>query len=185
MCQACAIDLKPPHNPKHISSSQSDIVSCNIHLVKIAHQVAVHFEKKCERMENDLQPKLTTLERAEEASLLHIDKAFQNFYQAVQKRKEDLRRQVVTTVEEKKAAIVSQLTSAQKEKDTSSNTLSSLQFLLSSGSSHDVITSKDAVCTHQSVLTSKWCQEKLKSTASQVVNFEHTMQPRCPFEGYW
>ena len=176
MCQACAIDLKPPHNPKHMSSSQSDIANYNVRLVKIAYQVAVHFEKKCERMENDLQPKLTTLERAEEASLLHIDKAFQNIYQAVEKRKEDLRRQVVTTVKEKKDAIVSKLTAAQREKEASSNTQSSLQFLLSSGSSHDVIASKDVVRTHQSVLTSKWCQEELESTVSQGVTFDPTNQ---------
>ena len=176
MCQACAIDLKPPHNPKHINSSQSHILSCNIHLVKTAYQVAVHFEKKCEKLENDLQPKLTILERAKEASLLHIDKAFQNIYQAVEKRKEDLRQQVVTTVEEKKDAIVSKLTDVQQEKEKSQNTQSSLQFLLSSGSSHDVIASKDVVRTHQSVLTSRWCQEELESAVSQVVTFDPTNQ---------
>ena len=176
MCQACAIDLKPPHNPKHISSSQSNIASCNIHFVKVAYQVAILFENKCERMENDLQPKLTILERAKQASLLHIDKAFQNIYKAVRKRKEDLRRQVVTTVEEKKDAIVSQLADVQQEKEKSRNSQSSLQFLLSSGSSHDVIASKDVVRTHQSVLTSKWCQEELESTVSQMVTFDPTNQ---------
>ena len=176
MCQACAIDLKPPHSPKLISSSQSNILSCNIHLVKTAYQTAVHFEKKCERMGNDLQPKLTTLERAKEASLLHIDKAFQDIYQAVEKRKEDLRRQVMTTVEEKKDTIVSQLTEVQQEKEKLRNSQSSLQFLLSSGSNHDVIASKDVVRTHQSVLTSIWCQEKLESTVSQVVTFDPTNQ---------
>ena len=176
MCQVCAIDLKPPHTPKHISSSQSNIASCNIRLVKVAYQAAVHFEKKCERMENDLQPKLTTLERAKEASLLHIDKAFQNIYQAVEKRKEDLCRQVITTVEEKKDAIVSQLADVRQEKEKSRNSQSSLRFLLSSGSSHDVIASEDVVRTHQSVLTSKWCQEELESTVSQVVTFDPTNQ---------
>ena len=176
MCQACAIDLKPPHNPKHISSSQSDIANCNIRLIKSTYQAAVHFEKKCERMENDLQRKLTTLEGSKEASLLHIDKAFQNIYQAVEKRKEDLRRQVMTTVEEKKDAIISKLTESQQKKEKSRNSQSSLQFLLSSGSSHDVIASKDVVRTHQSVLTSKWCQEELESTVSQVVTFDPTNQ---------
>ena len=176
MCQACAIDLKPPHSPKHISSSQFDIVNCNIRLVKTAYQVAVHFEKKCERMENDLQSKLTNLERAKEVTRLHIDKAFQNIYQAVEKRKEDLCRQVVTTVEEKKDMIVSQLTDVQQEKEKSRNTQSSLQFLLSNGSSHDVIASKDVIRRHQSVLTSKWCQEELESTVSQVVTFDPTNQ---------
>ena len=176
MCQACAIDLKPPHNPKHISSSQSDIASCNIRLIKSTYQTAVHFKKKCERRENDLQRKLTTLEGSKEASLLDIDKAFQDIYQAVEKRKEDLRRQVMTRVEEKKDAIISKLTESQQEKAKSRNSQSSLQFLLSSGSSHDIIASKDVVRTHQSVLTSKWCQEELESTVSQMVTFDPTNQ---------
>ena len=94
----------------------------------------------------------------------------------MEKRKEELCRQVISTAEEKKRTISSKLTAAQREKEASSNTQSSLQFLLSSGSSHDVIASKDVVRTHQSVLTSKWCQEELESTVSQVVTFDHTNQ---------
>ena len=90
--------------------------------------------------------------------------------------KEELCKQVITTAEGKKHTIGSKLTAAQREKDASSTTQSSLQFLLSSGNSHDVIASKDVVRTHQSVLTSKWCQKELESTVSQVVTFDPTNQ---------
>ena len=75
-------------------------------------------------------------------------------------RKEELCRLVIDTAEEKKRTISSKLTAAKREKEMSANAQSSLQFLLTSGSSHDVIASKDVVQTQQSVLTSKWCREE-------------------------
>ena len=49
--------------------------------------------------------------------------------------------------------------------------------VLTSGSSHDVIASKDLVQTQQSVLTSKWHQDEFKSTVSQEV-------PQSVLKGY-
>ena len=83
---------------------------------------------------------------------------------------------VIATAEEKKRTISSKITGAKREKEMSSNTQSSLQFLLTSGSSHDVIASKDLVQMQQSVLTSKWCQEEFEHTVSQVVTFDPTNQ---------
>ena len=173
MCQACAVDRKSPHTPVFLADSMSHP---HAKAMKIAHQAAVCFGKKCEKIENNFQSQIRTMEETKEASLVAIKTTFQNIHEAVEKRKEELCRQVITTAEEKKRTIGSKLTSAQKEKDTSSTTQSSLQFLLSNSSSHDVIASKDMVRTHQSVLTSKWCQKELESTVSQVVTFEPTNQ---------
>ena len=173
MCQACAVDRKSPHIPVFLDDSVS-----NPHAMAmiITHQAAVCFGKKCEKIENKFQSQIRTVDDMKESSLVAINTTFQNIHEAVEKRKEELCRQVITTAEEKKRTISSKLIAAQKEKDTSLNTQSSLQFLLSSGSSHDVLASKDVVRTHQSVLTSKWCQEELESTVSQVVTFDPTNQ---------
>ena len=175
MCQACAIDLKPPHNPKHIST-KPNVADRHTQYVKMAHQAAVCFDKKCEKIEKKFQSQIRTVDKVKEASLVDIDTAFQTIHEAVEKRKEELRRQVITTAEEKKRTIGSKLTTVQREKETSANAESSLEFLLSSGSSHDVLACKDLVRTHQSVLTSKWCQKELESTVSQVVTFDPTNQ---------
>ena len=173
MCQACAVDRKSPHTPVFLDDSVSHP---HVKAMIITHQVAICFGKKCEKIENKFQSQIRTVDDMKEASLIAINTTFQNIHEAVEKRKEELCRQVITTAEDKKRAIGSKLTAAQKEKDTSANTQSSLQFLLSSGSSHDVIASKDVVRIHQSVLTSKWCQEELESTVSQVVTFDPTNQ---------
>ena len=173
MCQACAVDRKSPHTPVFLDDSVSHP---HAKTMKIAHQAAVRFGKKCEKIENKLQSQIRTVDDMKEASLVAINTTFQTIHEAVEKRKEGLCRQVISTAEEKKRTIGSQLTAVQKEKDTFSNTQSSLQFLLSSGNSHDVIASKDVIRTHQSVLTSKWCQEELESTVSQVVTFDPTNQ---------
>ena len=111
-----------------------------------------------------------------EAALHDINTAFQNIHQVVDERKEELCRLVIAKAEEKKRKISSKLPAAKREKEMSANTQTSLQFLLTSGSSHDVIASKDLVQTQQSVLTSKWCQEEFEHTVSQVVTFDPTNQ---------
>ena len=171
MCQACAVDRKSPHTPVFLDDSVS---RPHAKAMKIASKAAVCFGKKCEKIEEMFQTQIRTVDDMKDASLVAINTTFQNIHEAVEKRKEELCRQVITTAEEKKRTIGSKLASAQREKNASSTTQSSLQFLLSSGSSHDVIASKDVVRTHQSVLTSKWCQEELESTVSQVVTFDRT-----------
>ena len=173
MCQACAVDRKSPHTPVFLDDSVS---RPHAKAMKIARQAAVCFGKKCEKIEETFQTQIRTVDDMKDASLVAINTTFQTIHEAVEKRKEELCKQVITTAEEKKHTIGSKLTSAQREKDASSTTQSSLQFLLSSGSSHDVIASKDVIRTHQSVLTSKWCQEELESTVSQVVTFDPTNQ---------
>ena len=175
MCQACAIALKPPHNPKHLST-EPHIAERHTQSVKIAHQTAVCYERKYQKIEKELQTQIRTVDEMKEAALHDINTAFQNIHQVVDERKEELCRLLIAKAEEKKHTMRSKLTAAKREKEMSANTQSSLQFLLTSGSSHDVIASKDLVQTQQSLLTSKWCQEEFEHTVSQVVTFDPTNQ---------
>ena len=171
MCQTCAIDLKPPHNPKHIST-KSNVADRHTQSIKIAHQAAVCFGKKCKKIEKKLKSQIRTVDKMKEVALVNINAAFQIIHHIAEKRKEELCRQVITTAEEKKRTIRAKLVAAQKEMETSANAESSLLFLLSSGSSQDVLACKDLVQTHQSVVTSKWCQEELESTVSCMLTFD-------------
>ena len=171
MCQVCAIDLKPPHNPKHISL-KPNVADRHTQYIKIAHQAAVCLSKNYEKIENKFHSQIKTVDEMKEAALVDINTAFQTIHEAVEKRKEELCRQVITTAEEKKRTIRSKLVLAERETETSANAESSLQFLLSSGSSHDVLACKDLVQTHQSVVTSKWCQKELESTVSCMLTFD-------------
>ena len=175
MCQACAIDLKPPHNPKHLST-KSTVIDRHTQSVKIARQTAVCYERKYQKIEKEFQTQIRTVDEMKDAALHNINTAFQNIRQVVDERKEELCREVIAAAEEKKRTISSKLTAAKREREMSSNTRSSLQFLLTSGSSHDVIASKDLVQTQQSVLTSKWCQKEFEHTVSQVMTFDPTNQ---------
>ena len=171
MCQVCAIDLKPPHNPKHIST-KPNVADRHTQSIKIAHQAVVCFGKNYEKIKKKFQSQIRTVDEIKAATLMDIDTAFQTIHEAVEKRKEELCRQVITTAEEKKRTIRSKISVAEREKETSANAESSLEFLLSSGSSHDMLACKDLVQTHQSVVTSKWCQEELESTASCILTFD-------------
>ena len=171
MCQACTIDRKSSHVPVFLDANVSHP---HTQSVKIAHQTAVCYERKYQKIEKEFQTQIRTVDEMKEAALHVISTVFQNIHQAVDERKEELCRQVIATAEEKKQTINSKVTAAKREKEMSANTQSSLQFLLTSGSSHDVIASKDLVQTQQSVLTSKWCQEEFEHTVSQVVTFDPT-----------
>ena len=173
MCQACTVDRKSSHVPVFLDASVSHR---HTQSVKIARQTAVCYERKYQKIEKEFQTQIRTMDEMKEAALHDINTAFQNIHQAVDERKEELCRLVIATAEEKKRTISSKLTAAKRETEMSASTQSSLQFLLTSGSSHDVIASKDLVQTQQSVLTSKWCQEEFESTVSQVVTFDPTNQ---------
>ena len=173
MCQACAVDRKSSHVPVFLDASVSH---GHTQSVKIARQTAVCYERKYQKIEKDFQTQIRTVDEMKEATLHDINTAFQNIHQVVDERKEELCRQVISIAEEKKHTISSKLSAAKREKEMSANTQSSFQFLLTSGSSYDVIASKDLVQTQQSVLTSKWCQEEFEHTVSQVVTFNPTNQ---------
>ena len=173
MCQACTVDRKSSHVPVFLDASVSHY---HTQSVKIARQTAVCYERKYQKIEKEFQTQIRTVDEMKEAALHNINTAFQNIHQVVDERKEELCRLVIATAEEKKHTISSRLSAAKREREVSSNTQSSLQFLLTSGSSHDVIASKDLVQTQQSVLTSKWCQEEFEHTVSQVVTFDPTNQ---------
>ena len=173
MCQACAVDRKSSHVPVFLDASVS---FHHTQSVKIARQTAVCYERKYQKIEKEFQIQIRTVDEMKEAALHDINTAFQNIHQVVDERKEVLCRQVIATAEEKKRTISLKLTAAMKEKEMSANTQSSLQFLLTSGSSHDLIASKDLVQTQQSVLTSKWCQEEFEHTVSQVLTFDPSNQ---------
>ena len=169
MCQACAVDRKSSHTPVFLSDEVADRLT---HSIKVAHHAVVSFGKKYEKIEKMFQSQIRTVDEMKDASLVNIDTAFQTIHEAVEKRKEELRRQVITAAEEKKNTIRSKLVVVQSEKETSANAESSLEFLLNSGSSHNVLACKDLVQTHQSVVTSKWCQEELESTVSCMLIFD-------------
>ena len=173
MCQACAVDRKSSHVPVFLDASVSHR---HTQSVKITRQTAVCYERKYQKIEKEFQTQIRTVDEMKEATLHDINTAFQNIHQVVEERKEELCREIIATAEEKKRTISSKITAAKREREMSSNTQSSLQFLLTSGSSHDVIASKDLVQTQQSVLTSKWCQEEFEHTVSQVVTFDPTNQ---------
>ena len=173
MCQACAVDRKSSHIPVFLDASVSHR---HTQSVKIAHQTAVCYERKYQKIEKEFKTQIRTVDEMKEAALHDINTAFQNIHQVVDERKEELCRQVIAMAEEKKRSITSKLAAAKREKKMSVSTQSSLQFLLTSGSSYDVIASKDLVQTQQSVLTSKWCQEEFEHTVSQVVTFDPTNQ---------
>ena len=169
MCQAYTVGCKTAHTPAFPSDN---VANYHTQSIKIARQAAVCFGKKCKKIETKFHSQIRTVDEMKEAALVNIDTAFQTIDEAVEKRKEELRRQVITTAEEKKCTIRSKLVVAEREKETSANAESSLEFLLSSGSSHDVLACKDLVQTHQSVVTSKWCQEELESTVSCMLTFD-------------
>ena len=173
MCQACAVGRISSHVPVFLDASVSHR---HTQSVKIVHQTAVCYERKYQKIEKEFQTQIRTVNEMKEAALHDINTAFQNIHQVVDERKEELCRLLIAKAEEKKHTMRSKLTAAKREQEMSTNTQSSLQFLLTSGSSHDVIASKDLVQTQQSVLTSKLCQEEFEHTVSQVVTFDPTNQ---------
>ena len=171
MCEDCAGDLKHLHNPKQIGT-KSSAASQHTQYVRSTQQVAVVFNEKCEMLAKTLQAKSTTVCEMTKASLRDIASEFLCIHYLISERRDKICKQVITEAGERESYLLSKLNYTQMEKESCRHAQSSLQFLLHSGTSHDVIASKDVVRKYQSILTSKWCQEELESTVSHVVTFD-------------
>ena len=172
MCQACAVDRKSSHVPVFLDDSMS-----HHQVVKTALQVVISYQKRCEVIETKLQTQSRRLNEETEFTLYDIDKTFQEISRAVDKRKEEVRREFIAASNQKKSAIDSKFAFTKREKDMSKTIQSSLQFLLSSGSQHDLIACRDLVRMQQSILTSKWHKEDMNDRGCGVVTFDPSLQP--------
>ena len=172
MCQACAVDRKSSHIPVFLDDSTS-----HHQVVKAALQAAISYQKRCEEIETKLLSRSRKLDESTETTLCGIDKTFEEISRAVDKRKEEVRREFIAAANQKKSAIDSKLATTKREKDMSRTVQSSLQFLLSSGSNHDVIACRDLVRMQQSILTSKWHKEDMNVRGCGLVTFDPSLQP--------
>ena len=172
MCQACAVDRKSSHVPVFLDDSTS-----HHQVVKTALQATILYQKRCEEIETKLQTQSRRLDEVTESTLCDINKTFEEISQAVERRKEEVRREFIAVTNKKKSAIDSKLATVKREKDMSSTVQSSLQFLLSSGSNHDVIACRDLVRMQQSILTSKWHKEDMNVRGCGLVTFDPSLQP--------
>ena len=172
MCQACAVDRKSSHIPVFLDDSTS-----HHQVVNTALQAAVSYQKRCEVTETKLLSWSRRLDEVTESTLCDIEKTFEEISQAVDKRKEEVRREFIAAANQKKSAIDSKLATTKREKDMSSTVQSSLRFLLSSGSNHDMIACRDLVRMQQSILTSKWHKEDTNVRGCGLVTFDPSLQP--------
>ena len=171
MCPACTVDHKSSHTPVFLDPS---IAQRHTQSVKVTHQTAISRTKYWEQLEEKIQNQIKSTDKKKEAVLREIDETFDDIHQHVDHRKEKLKVRVLAIGQQKKHAFNKALVAVKKQKEISASTQSHLQFLLTSGSSHDVIASKDLVRAQQSILTSKWCQEEFENTVSEAVNFDPT-----------
>ena len=172
MCQVCAVDRKSSHVPVFLDDSTS-----HRQVVQIALQAAISYQKRCEVIGTNLQTQSRRLNEETESTLCDIDKTFQEIFRAVERRKEEVRREFIAAANQKKSAIDSKLATTKREKDMARTVQSSLQFLLSSGSQHDVIACRDLVRMQQSILTTKWHKEDMNDRVCGVVTFDPSLQP--------
>ena len=166
MCPACTVDRKSSHSPVFLDPS---VAQCHTQSVKVTHQTAISRTKYWEQLEEKIQNQIKSTDKKKEAALREIDETFDNIHRHVDHRKEKLKVRVLAIGQQKKHAFNKALVAVKKQKEISASTQSHLQFLLTSGSSHDVIASKDLVRAQQSILTSKRSQEEFENT---VCSFE-------------
>ena len=177
LCQVCTTAASSGSGQKHIleyidpewEPMSGESSACRD--LKITRCMAMAFEAKCEAAQTKLRTRMVMIDEEKEAALGEVNKAFETIQKALDKRKEEFHQQITATAEQKKIALSSQLKRIDELRQSAADVHSPVS-LLSSGSSHDMLACKDLVQTHQSVVTSKWCQEELESTVSCMVTFD-------------
>ena len=106
-----------------------------------------------------------------EMELQDTQQACQTIYAAIDRKKEELCNQIAAVSDEKKHSIVTKAQSCNRKGESLAAAQTALSFLLSNGSSHEVVASKRLAHVRQSAVTSQCRVGGGRAPVSPVVQF--------------
>ena len=168
LCQACTVGKDLGHQPKHLNRAA---VAQHTQCLVVAREAVVHSREVHQKTAARLEAQSTAVDGMRERALKDTQRAFQTIRDAIDKKEEELCNQIVTVSDDKKLSIVARTQSYRQEEESLAAAQTTLSFLLTNGSSDEVVASKRLAHTRQSVATSQ-CRGGAGGTpVSPVVQF--------------
>ena len=167
LCQACTVDKDLGHQPQYLNRA----VAQHAQRLVVAREAVVRSGEVHQKTAAQLEAQSTTVDGMGERALQDTQRAFRTIQVAIDRKKEELCNRIVAVSNEKKHTITARAQSCNKEVESLTAAQATLSFLLSKGSSHEVVGSKRLAHTRQSAATSQCRGGGGGAQVSPVVRF--------------
>ena len=172
LCQACTVDKDLGHQPRYLNRAA---VAQHAQCLVVAREAVVCSRKVHQKTAARLEAQNTTVDGMRERALQDTQRALQTIQATIQvamdRKKEELCNRIVAVSDEKKHSITGRAQSCNKEVESLTAAQTVLSFLLTKGSSHEVVGSKRLAHVRQSAATSQCRGGGGGAQVSPVVRF--------------
>ena len=168
LCQACTVDKDLGHQPRYLNRAA---VAQHTQCLVVAREAVVRSRGVHQKTAARLEAQSMAVDGMRERALQETQRAFQTIYTAINRKKEELCSRIVAVSDEKKHSIVGKAQSCSQEGESLAGAQNALSFLLTNGSSHEVVASKGLAHVRQSAATSQCREGAGGAPVSPVVRF--------------
>ena len=168
LCQACTVDKDLGHQPRYLNRAA---VAQHAQCLVVAREAVVRSREVHQKTAARLEAQSMAVDGMRERALQDTQRAFQSIYAAIDSKKEELCSRIVAVSDEKKHSIVGRAQSCSQEGESLAGAQTALSFLLTNGSSHEVVVSKRVAHVRQSAATSQCRGGAGGAPVSPVVRF--------------
>ena len=168
LCQACTVDKDLGHQPRYLNRAA---VAQHAQCLVVAREAVVRSGEVHQKTAARLEAQSTAVDGMRERALQDTQQAFQTIQAAIDRKKEELCNRIVAVSNEKKHTIAATTQSCNKEVESLTAAQTALSFLLTKGSSHEVVGSKRLAHVRQSAATSQCRGGGGGAQVSPVVRF--------------
>ena len=154
LCRACTVDKDLGHQPQYLNRAA---VAQHAQCLVVAREAVVRSGEVHQKTAARLEAQSTTVDGMRERALQDTQRAFQAIRETIDRKEEELCNRIVAVSDEKKHSTAARAQSCNKEVESLTAAQTVLSFLLTKGSSHEVVASKRLAHVRQSAATSQ-CQ---------------------------
>ena len=168
LCQVCAVDKDLGHQPQYLNRAA---VAQHAQCLVVAREAVVCSGEVHQKTAAWLEALSTVVDGMRERALQDTQRAFETMHEAIDRKKEEVCNRIVAVLNEKKHSISARVQNCSKEKESGIAAQTVLSFILTKGSSHEVVGSKRLAHVRQSAATSQCRGGGGGTQVSPVVRF--------------
>ena len=168
LCQACTVDKDLGHQPRYLNRAA---VAQHAQCLVVAREAVVRSGEVQQKTAARLEAQSTAVDGMRERALQDTQQAFQAIQVAIDRKKEELCNRIVAASDEKKHSIEARTQSCSSEGESLAAAQTALSFLLTNGSSHEVVACRRLANVRQSAATSQCRGGAGGAPVSPVVRF--------------
>ena len=172
LCQACTVDKDLGHQPRYLNRAA---VAQHTQCLVVAREAVVRSQEVHQKTVARLEAQSTAVDRMRERALQDTQQAFQTIRDTIQvaidRKEEELCNQIIAVSDEKKHSIVARAQSCSHQRESLAAVRTALSFLLTNGSSHEVVACKRLAHVRQSAVTSQCRGGAGGAPVSPVIRF--------------